>query len=79
MLLGGIALNCGVCGVLIFTSREYFHKGNTRDLEGTICDKVCDRALLTDPILLMTLLNVLLLATTGKTLAMIQTLNVWSS
>lgn len=65
MLLAGIALNCAACGVLIYTSRDFFHKGDNKDMESTFCDRVCDRALLTDPILLMTLLNVLLLATTG--------------
>ncbi|XP_053381923.1 monocarboxylate transporter 4-like [Mercenaria mercenaria] len=65
MLLAGIALNCAACGVLIHSSRDFFHKGDNKDMESTFCDRVCDRALLTDPILLMTLLNVLLLATTG--------------
>ncbi|KAL4217632.1 hypothetical protein ACF0H5_022374 [Mactra antiquata] len=65
LILGAISLNCVACGVLIYTSKEFYHKGDDKNLEGTVCDRICDRTLLTDPILLMTLLNVLLLATSG--------------
>ncbi|XP_060598100.1 uncharacterized protein LOC132751904 [Ruditapes philippinarum] len=65
MLLAGIALNCAACGILIHCSSGFFHKGENQDMESSFCNRICDKTLLTDPILLMTLLNVLLLATTG--------------
>jgi hypothetical protein len=78
MLLAGIALNCAACGILIHCSSGFFHKGENQDMESSFCNRICDKTLLTDPILLMTLLNVLLLATTGSIQITISITNSYS-